>query len=193
MSGSFAARPRSTARCARARTFSPASSTASGEAMAAVHAAAIVDRRAELAEDVVVGPYAIVEAGVMLGEGCILHAHAVVRGPTRLGPRNVVHPFAVVGGEPQAKHHSGGPARVETGEANVFREHTTVHGGTEGRSTSIGTGNLFMVGAHVAHDVVVGSHCVLANSVQLAGHTVVEDWVTFGGLSGVAQHVRVER
>jgi UDP-N-acetylglucosamine acyltransferase len=159
--------------------------------MARVHAAAIVDPRAELAEDVVVGPYAIVEAGAVLGEGCFLHAHAVVRGPTRLGPRNVVHPFAVVGGEPQAKHHRGGPAPVETGEANVFREHATVHGGTGGRATRIGTGNLFMVGAHVAHDVVIGSHCVFANSVQLAGHALVDDWVTFGGLSGVAQHVRV--
>jgi UDP-N-acetylglucosamine acyltransferase len=48
-----------------------------------------------------------------------------------------------------------------------------------------------MVGSHVAHDVEIGSHCVLANAVQLAGHAVVEDWVTFGGLSGVTQHVRV--
>jgi UDP-N-acetylglucosamine acyltransferase len=159
--------------------------------MAKVHAAAVVDRRAELAQDVVVGPYAVIEAGVVLGDGCVLHSHAVVRGPTLLGPRSVVYPFAVVGGEPQAKRHGGGPARVEAGEGNVFREHVTVHGGTEGRSTRIGSHSLFMVGAHVAHDVVVGSHCVFANSAQVAGHAVIEDWVTFGGLSGVAQHVRV--
>jgi UDP-N-acetylglucosamine acyltransferase len=46
-------------------------------------------------------------------------------------------------------------------------------------------------GAHVAHDVDLGSGCVLANAVQLAGHAVIEDGVTFGGLSGVTQHVRV--
>ncbi|HZU85302.1 MAG TPA: hypothetical protein VE987_20365, partial [Polyangiaceae bacterium] len=74
---------------------------------------------------------------------------------------------------------------------NVFREHVTVHGGTAGRETRIGSGNLFMVGSHVAHDVTVGSSCVLANGAQLAGHAVVEDWVTFGGVSGVIQHVRV--
>jgi UDP-N-acetylglucosamine acyltransferase len=156
-----------------------------------LHPTAIVDRRAELADDVEVGPYAIVEAGVILGEGCVLHAHAVVRGPTTLGPRNVIHPFAVIGGEPQAKRHVGGPARLECGAGNVLREHVTVHGGTEGRTTRLGDGNLLMVGAHVAHDVVLGSGCVLANGVQLAGHVVVEDWVTFGGLSGVAQFVRV--
>jgi UDP-N-acetylglucosamine acyltransferase len=159
--------------------------------MAKVHAAAVVDRRAELAQDVVVGPYAVVEAGVVLADGCVLHSHAVVRGPTVLGRRNVVYPFAVVGGEPQAKRNGGGPARIEAGEENVFREHVTVHGGTEGRATRIGSNNLFMVGAHVAHDVVVGSHCVFANAAQLAGHAVIEDWATFGGLSGVAQHVRV--
>jgi UDP-N-acetylglucosamine acyltransferase len=156
-----------------------------------VHASAIVDARAELAPDVVVGPYAIVEAGVSLGAGCVLHPHAVVRGPARLGAGNVVHPFAVVGGEPQAKRHVGGSGRVQAGDANVFREHVTVHGGTEGRTTLIGASNLFMVGAHVAHDVTVGSFCVLANGVQLAGHAVIEDWVTLGGLSGVAQFVRV--
>jgi UDP-N-acetylglucosamine acyltransferase len=159
--------------------------------MIRVHPTAVVDARAELATDVVVGPYAIVEAGAALGPGCVLHAHAVVRGPARLGARSVVHPFAVIGGEPQAKRHSGGGGRVETGDDNVFREHVTVHGGTEGRATRIGSGNLFMVGSHVAHDCVVGSSCVLANAVQLAGHAVVEDWVTFGGLSGVAQFVRV--
>jgi UDP-N-acetylglucosamine acyltransferase len=73
----------------------------------------------------------------------------------------------------------------------VFREHVTVHGGTAGGRTSIGSGNLLMVGAHVGHDACLGSQCVLANGVLLAGHAVVEDGVTFGGLSGVTQHVRV--
>jgi UDP-N-acetylglucosamine acyltransferase len=159
--------------------------------MASVHPSAIVDPRAELADDVVVGAFAIVEGGVVLSGGCVLHAHAVVRGATRLGAGNVVHPFAVIGGPPQAKRRVAGEARVETGEGNVFREHVTVHGGTEGRTTRIGAENLFMVGAHVAHDVAVGSHCVVSNGAQLAGHAVIEDWVTFGGLSGVTQFVRV--
>jgi UDP-N-acetylglucosamine acyltransferase len=156
-----------------------------------VHPAAIVDPRAELANDVVVGPYAIVEAGAVLAAGSMLHPHAIVRSFTILGPGTIVHPFAVIGGEPQAKGGSAGPSRLEAGEGNVFREHVTVHGGTEGRATRIGARNLLMVGVHVAHDVAIGSNCVLANCVQLAGHVVVDDWVTFGGLSGVAQRVRI--
>jgi UDP-N-acetylglucosamine acyltransferase len=156
-----------------------------------IHPTAIVDARADLAADVEVGPYAVIEAGAVLGPGCVLHAHAVVRGPARLGARNVVHPFAVIGGEPQSKRRGPAPPQLEIGDGNVFREHATVHGGTDGRATRIGAANLFMVGSHVAHDVVVGSHGVFANGVQLAGHAVIEDWVTFGGLSGVTQHVRV--
>jgi UDP-N-acetylglucosamine acyltransferase len=159
--------------------------------MTAVHPTAVVDPRSEIASDVVLGPYAIVEPGVVIGPGCVLHAHAIVRGPAVIGPRNVLHPFAVLGGEPQAKHRVHGPSPIEVGEGNVFREHFTAHGGTDGRTTRIGSGNLFMVGSHVAHDVVVGSSCVLSNGVQLAGHAVIEDWVTFGGLSGVTQRVRV--
>jgi UDP-N-acetylglucosamine acyltransferase len=117
--------------------------------------------------------------------------HAVVHGPCAIGEGNLVHPFAVLGGAPQAKKHGGGPTRTEIGDHNVIREHVTIHGGTEGGATRVGSHNLLMVGAHVAHDVVLGSRCVIANAVQLAGHVVVEDWVTFGGLAGVAQFGRV--
>ncbi len=158
---------------------------------ARIHETAIVDRHAELGVDVEIGPYAIVEAGARLARGVRLFAHAVVRGPTELGEGCEVHPFAVVGGPPQAKKHEGGPSPTRLGARNVVREHVTIHGGTEGRATSIGDRNLFMVGAHVAHDVVVGSDCVVANGVQLAGHVTVGDFATFGGLAAVAQFARI--
>lgn len=155
--------------------------------MPRVHPTAIVDPRANLATDVEVGPYALIEGDVELAEGCALQPHAIVRGPVSLGPRCVVHSFAVVGGAPQTRHYDGSPAPVVGGADNVFREHATVHGGTEGRTTRLGADNLVMVGAHVGHDARIGSHCVLSNGVQIAGHAVVEDYVTFGGLSGIAQ------
>lgn len=108
-----------------------------------------------------------------------------------MGARNRVHAFAVLGDLPQDKRAGDEPTSVEIGDDNVFREHVTVHRGTRQTITRIGSKNLFMVGAHVAHDVSIGSHCVIANAVQLAGHVVVEDHVTFGGLAGVAQFVRI--
>jgi UDP-N-acetylglucosamine acyltransferase len=159
---------------------------------ASVHPTAIVDSGARLASGVRVGPYAVVGADVVVGEGSVLHSHAVVLGPSVIGRDNVFHSFSVVGGAPQYK--GGDPAgegRLVVGDRNVIREHATVHRGARGGTTRVGSDNLLMVGAHVAHDVALGSWVTMANGVQLAGHVVVSDHVTFGGQSGVAQHVHV--
>jgi UDP-N-acetylglucosamine acyltransferase len=166
-----------------------------------IHPTSVIDRHAELGEDVVVGPFCHVHAGVRIGAGSELVSHVVVRGPqTTLGTGNVLHPFTVVGGAAQIRKGPPSSASeehatrhpLEIGDHNVFRESVTVNAssGDDG-VTAIGSHNLFMAGCHVAHDVRVGSRCVIANAVQLAGHVKVEDWVTFGGLSGVAQHLVV--
>ena len=177
-----------------AASTSPKSAAPPRQGEVKIHPTALVDARAELGEGVEVGAFAIVEAGARLGRGTRLLAHAIVHGTASLGEGNVVHPFAVLGAPPQAKRPStalDAPARTEIGDHNVIREHVTIHGGTDGRVTRIGSHNLLMVGAHVAHDVSLGSHCVIANAVQLAGHAIVHDYATFGGLSGVAQFVEI--
>jgi UDP-N-acetylglucosamine acyltransferase len=158
-----------------------------------IHPSALVAEGAELGEGVVVGPLAIVEGDVVLGDGTRLDAHAVVRAGTTLGRGNVVHPFAVIGGEPQDKRHAGEPTRLAIGDDNVFREHVTAHRGTArgGGTTRIGSGCLFMAGAHVAHDALVGDGVVLANGTLLGGHVVLGDHVVTGGLVAIAPFVRV--
>lgn len=161
-----------------------------------IHESSIVDRHAEIDDDVEIGPFCHVHAGVRIGRGTRLLSHVVVTGNTTLGAANVLHPFAVVGGMAQVRKGPGASApharqALEIGDHNVFRESVTVNVASGEGATKIGSHNLFMAGSHVAHDVVVGSRCVVANGVQLAGHVLLEDWVTFGGLSGVAQHIRV--
>lgn len=172
---------------------------------ARIHPTAVIDPRAELAGDVEVGPYCLVGPGVRIDAGTRLLGHVVVTGNTSIGKANVFHPFAVIGGEPQIRKAdaadglrgaaagapTGARAALVIGSENLFREHVTVNVSSGETPTTIGEKNLFMAGAHVAHDVTVGSHCVVANAVQLAGHVIVEDWVTFGGLSGVAQRLRI--
>lgn len=170
--------------------------------MQRVHPTAIVDPEAEIADDVSIGPFCHVRAGVRIGAGTVLVSHVVVAGRTAIGEGNVLHPFTVIGGEAQVRKDLSGARpptagagaacfTLEIGDHNVFRESVTVNGSSGDGITRIGSHNLFMAGCHVAHDVVVGSRCVVANAVQLAGHVVVEDWVTFGGSAGVAQHLRV--
>ena len=158
---------------------------------ARVHPTAVVDPHAHLGRAVEIGPYAVVGPEVMVGDDTRILAHAVVLGPSVLGPGNVVHEFAVVGGAAQKRTGLSDASSLVMGARNVVREHATIHRGSNGGTTRIGDDNLFMVGSHVAHDSTVGSHVTLANGAQLAGHAVIEDYVTFGGLSGVAQFVRV--
>ncbi len=165
-----------------------------------IHATAVVDPRAEVADDVEIGPYSIVGPHVCIEAGTRLLAHVVVGGHVAIGKSNVFHPFSVIGGDPQIRKVAPGQAldladghaangSLLIGADNVFREHVTVSISSRETPTSIGSKNLFMAGVHVAHDVTVGSHCVVANAVQLAGHVIVEDWVTFGGLSVVAERL----
>ena len=162
---------------------------------AGVHATALVDPGAQLAEGVEVGPYCIVGPRVKLGAGTRLVSHVVLQGNTRVGADCVIHPFAVLGGPPQHLAHSGEDTRLEVGDRNVLREHVTMHAGTVGGGgvTRVGSDNLFMVNTHVAHDCMVGSSVAMANNASLGGHVQVGDFVFVGGLAGVHQHARIGR
>jgi UDP-N-acetylglucosamine acyltransferase len=159
-----------------------------------IHPTAVVSPEAELADDVRVGPYVVIEGHVRVGPGCVLRPHAVLCGPLTLGHDNVVYSGAVLGERPQHTKYRDEPTGLEVGDGNVFREHVTVHRGTtQSWLTRIGSGNFFMAGTHVAHDCVVGDHCILANGALLAGHCVLEDGVYMSGNSAIHQFVRVGR
>ncbi|MCA9753341.1 MAG: acyl-ACP--UDP-N-acetylglucosamine O-acyltransferase [Gemmatimonadetes bacterium] len=159
-----------------------------------VHATALVDPRAHLAEDVVVGPYCIVGPDVELGPGCELASHVRIDGPLVAGANNRFYHGAAIGGVPQDLKYSGARSRVEIGDHNVFREYVTVNRATEeGHATRIGSHCLLMAYVHVAHDCVLHDHVILANSVNLAGHVEIEERAIIGGMTPVHQFVRIGR
>ncbi|MFN0185610.1 MAG: acyl-ACP--UDP-N-acetylglucosamine O-acyltransferase [Aquabacterium sp.] len=161
--------------------------------MGAIHPSAIVDPGAELHPSVQVGPYAVIGPHVRIGEGCSLAAHCVVDGHTTIGRDNRFFPFASIGQAPQDMKYAGEPTRLEIGDRNTIREYVTINTGTvqDAGVTRLGSDNWIMAYVHVAHDCQVGSHTILANAVQLAGHVHLGDWVFLGGLTGVHQFVRV--
>ena len=160
-----------------------------------VHPAAIVDPGARLGEGTAIEAFSVVGPGVTIGPDCVVGPHAVIEGPTTLGARSRVFPFASLGLAPQDLKFRGEETRLEIGDDNTFRESVTVHRGTAGGGgvTRIGSGNLFMVGAHVAHDCRVGDGVIFANAATLAGHVTVEDGATVGAFSGVHQFCRIGR
>jgi len=158
-----------------------------------IHPTALVDGGAQLADGVEIGPWCIVGPGVVLREDVRLVSHVVVQQDTTVGARTVVHPFAVIGGDPQHGGYKGETVRLEIGADNLIREHATFNRGTpQGAGvTRVGSHGLFMTGAHVGHDAIVGDNVVMANNATLGGHARIGDRVFLGGLCAVHQNGRV--
>ena len=161
--------------------------------MPQIHPTAIVERGAELADDVIVGPLCHVGPKVTLGSGTRLISHVTILGRTVLGEGNTVWPYATLGGDPQDLKFKGEDSQLIIGNHNEIRENVTIHKGTandEGM-TRVGNDNLLMVGCHVAHDCVLGDHIILANAVQLAGHIVIQDHAAVSGGTGVHHFITI--
>jgi UDP-N-acetylglucosamine acyltransferase len=158
-----------------------------------IDARATVSPSAKIGEDVFIGAYAVVGDEVELGDGCRVDHHGVVQGPARLGQKNHVYAFAVVGGDPQDVTFKGERVSLEIGDENEFREFSSVNRGTVkgGGVTRVGSRNLIMSYAHIAHDCVVGDHTIFVNGATLAGHVTVEDYAQVGAFCPVHQFCRI--
>jgi len=154
---------------------------------------AAVDPGAVLGEGTTVGPFAVVGSKVVVGARVRIGPNVVLMGPTTIGDDSEIHPFASIGGPPQDLKYKGEDTRLVIGARNIFRESCTINRGTAGGGgvTTIGDDNLFMAGAHVAHDCHVGNGTVFANAATLAGHVTVGNHSTIGAYSGVHQFCRI--
>lgn len=161
--------------------------------MPVIHPTAIVEAGATLAADVRIGPYSVVGPNVVLGAGVELVSHVAVAGYTTVGEATRIFPFASIGHAPQDLKYKGEASRLEIGCRNIIREYATMNPGTVGGGllTRIGSDCLFMVGAHVAHDCVIGDHVIMSNNATLGGHVELGEYAVLGGLSAVHQYVRV--
>ncbi|MCP5142152.1 MAG: acyl-ACP--UDP-N-acetylglucosamine O-acyltransferase [Chromatiales bacterium] len=158
-----------------------------------IHATAIIDPDAQLADDVEVGPYSVIGAGVEIGTGSRIGPHVVIEGPTCIGRDNRIFQFASIGAEPQDKKYAGEPTTLVIGDGNTIRECVTINRGTvqDRGETTIGDDNWIMAYCHIAHDCVIGSHTIFANNATLAGHVEIHDHVILGGFTRVHQFCRV--
>ncbi len=158
-----------------------------------LHPTAIIDPRAQLAQDVEVGPYSVIGPDVVIGPGCWIGPHAVITGHTRMGARNRIFQHSSLGEIPQDKKYAGEATRLEIGDDNTIREFCTFNCGTaqDVGVTRVGNGNWIMAYVHVAHDCQVSNHTILANGVQLGGHVHIGEYAILGGLTGVHQFCHI--
>ena len=151
-----------------------------------------VSSKAELGNNVTIGPFTSVEAGAVIGDGTTVAANALIACGARIGRDCRIHHGAVIGHSPQDLKYNNEPTTCELGDRNVIREYATLHRATvETMRTIIGNDNLLMGYVHVAHDCVLGNNIIMSNAAMLAGHVHVDDFAIIGGITPVHQFVRI--
>ena len=160
-----------------------------------IHPTALVEPSARISESAEIGPFCVIGTEVEVGPRTRLMAHLYVEGPTWIGEDNIFFPYSTIGVASQDLKYKGERAETRIGNRNRIREFVTIHRGTEGGGllTSIGDDNLLMAYVHVAHDVRIGNHTILANGATIGGHVSIGDWAVIAALSGVHQFCHVGR
>jgi len=162
--------------------------------MANIHTTAVVDSKAQIGNNVSIGPYSIIGPDVSIGNDTILKSHVVVEGRTSIGERCEIFPFASIGQKTQDLKFKGGKTYLEIGNDNVIREFVTINTATnDGGKTIIGNNNHIMAYCHIAHECVLGNHIIMSNLATLAGHIIIEDYVVIGGMGGIHQFCKIGR
>jgi UDP-N-acetylglucosamine acyltransferase len=158
-----------------------------------IHPTAVIDPKAQIDSEVVVGPYVLIEGPVQISSGTEIQANAVITGLVLIGSNNRLGYGTVIGSFPQdLSFDPNATSGVEIGDNNVIREYCTIHRGTkEGTKTHLGSNNLLMVGVHLGHNARVGSNVILANNVLLGGYVEIHDRVFVGGGSVIHQFTRM--
>ena len=158
-----------------------------------IHETAIIDAKAKISQSANIGPYTVIGPNVQIDEGTVIQSHVNISGYTKIGKNNIVYSFASIGSNPQDLKYKGEKTELVIGDNNVIREYVTANPGTSGGRgiTKIGDKNLLMIGAHIAHDCLIGNNVVIANNAAIAGHAEIGDDVIIGGNCGVQQFARI--
>ncbi len=157
-----------------------------------IHPQAIVSPKAQISENVTIGPFTIIENDVTIGAGTHIASNVLIANGTRIGKDCRVHHGAVIGTIPQDLKFHGEITTLEIGDHTVIREFVTMNRGTrESMKTLVGNHCFIMAYAHIAHDCVIGNHVILANAVNMGGHCILEDHVVIGGIVAIHQFTHI--
>lgn len=151
-----------------------------------------IDPLARIGKDVEIGPFTSIAANVEIGDGTWIGPNVTIMDGARIGKHCRIFPGAVISAIPQDLKFEGEDTLVEIGDFTTIRECCTINRGTRDRmTTKIGNNCLLMAYVHVAHDASIGNNCIIANSGNIAGHVIIDDWVVIEGVVAIQQFVRI--
>lgn len=159
-----------------------------------IHPTAVIEKSAEIADNVVIGPNCYIDAGTIIGPGCVLDANVVIGRNIKIGRDNLFYAGCVVGRNPQMLGAGLDTVfgRLEIGNSNTIREHATIHPSIYPDGvTKIGDDNMIMIGVHIGHDCVIEDKVVISNNTQVSGHCNIQTGVWLSGTVQIHQFVTI--
>lgn len=160
--------------------------------MRKIHETAIVHPKAELGEDVEVGPFSIISEDVQIGRGTVIGPHVQIDRWTIIGESCQIFFGSTIGNPSKDLKYGGWRSYARIGNRNVFREYVSISRATiEESATIVGDDNLLMNWVNIAHDAVIGNRIIMANLATIGGHVVIEDDARIGAQAAFHPFVRV--
>ena len=157
-----------------------------------IHPHTYIHHNAKVATNVKIDPFSVIHQNVEIGEGTHVMSGAVIFKGTRIGKQCKIFPGASIGAIPQDLKFEGEETHTIIGDNTTIREFVTINKGTKALGyTKVGSHVLLMAYVHLAHDCVVENNCILANSVQVAGHVHIGESAILGGSALVHQFVKI--
>ncbi|MAZ29520.1 MAG: acyl-[acyl-carrier-protein]--UDP-N-acetylglucosamine O-acyltransferase [Cytophagaceae bacterium] len=149
---------------------------------------AYVHPGAKIAKNVVIEPFTTIHNNVTIGEGTWIGSNVTIMEGARIGKNVNIFPGAVISAIPQDKKFDDEDTVTIIGDNTTIRECVTINRGTTDKmKTQIGSDCWIMAYSHIAHDCIVGDHCIFSNNSTLAGHILVGDYVVLAGMAAVQQ------
>jgi UDP-3-O-[3-hydroxymyristoyl] glucosamine N-acyltransferase len=156
----------------------------------------VIGPRAEIGTGTVIGAQTVIGPDVRIGRDGAIGPHVTIQ-HALIGNRVILHPGVRIGQDGfgfamGANGHLKVPqiGRVIIQDDVEIGANSCVDRGTI-RDTTIGEGTKIDNLVQIAHNVVVGRHCVLVAQVGISGSTVLEDHVVLAGKVSVIGHVRI--
>jgi UDP-3-O-[3-hydroxymyristoyl] glucosamine N-acyltransferase len=142
-----------------------------------------------------VGPNAVIQEKVQIGKNCHVGANVSIRERCTLGDRVAIQPGVVIGSDGYGYEFSDG-CHVKIEQVGIVEIHNDVEIGANTTidrarfgKTVIGEGTKIDNLCQIAHNVIIGKHCLIVSQSGLAGSCRIGDYVTIAAQSGVAGHV----
>lgn len=160
--------------------------------MPKIHPTAVVENPSNLADDVIVQPFAYIGPDVRIGAGTEVGIRATIKNKVTIGKNNKIFTGAIIGENGQDLSFNNPQAEITIGDNNTFRENITIHQPSKvGNATRVGNGCYIMADAHIAHDCQFGNNVIMVNKSGCGGYVEVGDGALISGLVFAHQNVRV--